>query len=88
LSLLFGLTIEAGAMPDVFTDVRWHTPDESADLSRACAKAGFEVARLAPWNEINSPEAFDGLAARLRDAPELAPHTAEALRSLGALRTT
>jgi glycosyltransferase A (GT-A) superfamily protein (DUF2064 family) len=83
---LFGLALAPGAVPDLVSGVRWQTPHECADLYAACGHAGFTVSTLDRWNEVNSPEDFDRLVARLRESPDAAPHTAEALRALGFLR--
>ena len=80
---LIGLTVAPGAVPDVFTGVRWESPHSQDDLCRACARAGLTVKHVRPWNDVDTPQDLDLLSGRLRYAPDAAPHTAAVLRRLG-----
>ena len=79
---LIGMRVVPGPVPDVFADVRWNTPHSCEDLTAACVRAGLEVQLLQPWNDVDTPADLDRLAARLRDAPDTAPHTAAVLQKL------
>ena len=79
---LIGLRVAPGAVPDVFSDVRWDTPHSREDLTAACGRAGLRVQLLQPWNDVDTPADLDRLAARLRDAPSTAPRTAAVLQKL------
>jgi rSAM/selenodomain-associated transferase 1 len=80
---LIGLTVAPGAVPDVFSSVRWESPHSQDDLCRALARAGLTVKHIRPWNDVDTPHDLDQLAGRLRYAPDAAPHTAAVLRRLG-----
>ena len=61
---LIGLTAPepGGAIPDLFTDIRWGAPTAFDDTVRAAARAGITVERVADWYDVDDA---DGLA-RLR----------------------
>lgn len=61
---LIGLTAPdpAGAVPDLFTGIRWGTPAAFDDTVRAAVEAGMAVERIAAWYDVDDA---DGLA-RLR----------------------
>lgn len=61
---LLGLTAPepGGAVPDLFSAIRWGTPAAFDDTVRAAARAGVRVERVAAWYDVDDA---DGLA-RLR----------------------
>ena len=63
---LIGLTPPnpGGAVPDLFTDIRWGTPAAFDDTVRAAARAGVTVERVAAWYDVDDA---DGLARLRRD---------------------
>ncbi len=63
---LIGLTAPApgGAVPDLFTGVRWGTSAALDDTLRAAARAGFAVERVAAWYDVDDA---GGLARLRRD---------------------
>lgn len=79
---LIGANVEPGAVPDLFSGVRWDSPYAIDDLADTCAGAGREIKRLDTWNAVIAPSDLDLLATRLRFAPDTARHTAAALRTL------
>ncbi len=79
---LMGAAVAPGAVPDVFSNVRWESSHALEEVARACGQAGLEVVRLAPWNDVDAPADLDRLVSRLRDAPQSAPRTAAVLRKL------
>jgi glycosyltransferase A (GT-A) superfamily protein (DUF2064 family) len=79
---LIGASVARGAVPDLFTSVRWDSPYALDDLAYVCGRAGKRLERLDVWNAVVAPSDLEQLATRLRFAPETAPHTADALRSL------
>jgi glycosyltransferase A (GT-A) superfamily protein (DUF2064 family) len=79
---LIGARVAYGAVPDLFTGVRWGTPHAIDDFAAACAGAGRELHRLDVCDAVVSPADLDLLATRLRFAPDTAKHTAEVLKEL------
>ena len=63
---LIGLTAPGpgGAVPDLFTDIRWSTASAFDDTVRAAARAGITVERIAAWYDVDDA---DGLARLRRD---------------------
>ena len=61
---LIGLTAPepGGAVPDLFTDIRWGTSTAFEDTVRAATRTGFSVERIPVWYDVDDA---DGLA-RLR----------------------
>ena len=79
---LIGLTVERGAVPDVFSGVRWDSPYAAEDFARVCEQGGRTVRRIDAWNDVASPSDLESLTNRLRYAPDSARHTAAALKTL------
>jgi len=80
---LIGMTVRPGAVPDLFSAVRWGTPHTMDDLAQASSQLGLPSHRLEPWNDVDAPDDLNQLAARLRYAPSTAPYTLSVLRRLG-----
>ncbi len=70
---LIGLTPPdpGGAVPDLFTAIRWGTPSAFDDTVRAAARAGVTLERVPAWYDVDDA---DGLARLRRD---LAPANKE-----------
>ncbi len=83
---LIGLTPPApgGAVPDLFTGVRWGTAAAFDDTVRAAARAGVAVERIAAWYDVDDA---DGLARLRRDVgrPGAETRARETARVLEAL---
>ncbi len=79
---LIGANIDAGAVPDLFSGVRWLSPHAFDDLEYVCSRAGRELQRLDTWTAIVAPTDLDALVTRLRFAPDSARHTVAALKRL------
>lgn len=79
---LLGLTVQNHAVPELFTDVRWGTPDMRGDLEAAAVAQGRTVAHTVNWPDVDTPEDVMALALRLKAAPATAAHTSEVLRAL------
>jgi glycosyltransferase A (GT-A) superfamily protein (DUF2064 family) len=79
---LIGANVERGAVPDLFTSVRWDSPYALDDLTYVCEGAGRKLLRLDVWNAVVAPTDLDLLVTRLRFSPETASHTAGALKLL------
>lgn len=80
---LLGLRIAPGPIPDLFATLRWSTPSESADMAVAIDATGRTLVTLEEWPDVDTPEDLSALADRLRRAPDSAPMTAAALKTLG-----
>ena len=79
---LLGVSARSGRVPTLLSTVRWGTPDMLGDTEAAALDQGLTVHRVAPWDDIDTPEDLAALVDRLRTNPAAAPHTAEALRRL------
>ncbi len=79
---LLGLTVQNHAVPELFADVRWGTPQMLDDLESAAVAHGLRVSRTANWPDVDTPEDVMALALRLKSAPDTAGHTSEMLRAL------
>ena len=77
-----GLAVQPGAVPDLFTAVRWGSPHELDDVARAGAELGLSVKYLPAWRAVEGPDDLSFVAARLRRAPHTAPKTAAVLKRL------
>lgn len=72
---LIGLTAPdpGGAVPDLFTGVRWGTPAAFDDTLRAAARAGVAVERVATWYDVDDADGLARLRRDLDPANEEAP---------------
>lgn len=82
---LCGLQVSPGAVPDVFSAVRWESPHAQDDLMQTCERSGRKVKWLPAWNDVDAPADLNQLIDRLRYTPESAPHTSAVLRRIGLL---
>ena len=73
-------------MPDLFSRVRWGSPHVLDDLRQATAHLGLTEVLLGTWHDTEFSGDLEVLVERLRYAPDTAPHTAAALKTLGLLR--
>lgn len=77
---LLGMSVRGHRVPDLLSAVRWGTPHMLEDTEAAALGQGLTVHRVADWHDIDTPEDLAALVERLRQNPDAAPHTAEALR--------
>ncbi len=85
---LIGLTAPepGGAVPDLFTDIRWGTSTAFDDTVRAAARTGFSVERIPAWYDVDDADGLARLRGDLGPAREetRAQATARVLESLAA----
>jgi rSAM/selenodomain-associated transferase 1 len=67
-------------VPDLFTGVRWSTKYALVDTLRRCEFEERRVAFLPILDDVDEPADLDRLRDTLAASPDLAPHTAAALR--------
>ncbi|MDD9932629.1 MAG: TIGR04282 family arsenosugar biosynthesis glycosyltransferase [Myxococcales bacterium] len=79
---LIGLRRPAGALPDLFSRVRWSTRHTLADTLALTACAGLSVAMLPPWYDVDEPADLELLRMHLALDPGVAPATRAALTTL------
>ena len=71
--------------PSFFKTIRYSRPTVFLETKRALDAAGAEVHVLPEWYDVDDSEDLDRLAGDLRQRPDAAPHTHEALVGLGIL---
>ena len=85
---LIGLTAPepGGAIPDLFTDIRWGTSTAFDDTVRAAARAGVSVERVPAWYDVDDADGLARLRGDVGPAREerRAQATARVLESLAA----
>ena len=87
---LIGLTAPGpgGAVPDLFTDIRWGTSAAFNDTVRAAARAGISVERVPEWYDVDDADGLARLGADIAPSREEGPAqaTARVLENLAAPR--
>ena len=85
---LIGLTAPdaGGAVPDLFTGIRWGTSSAFEDTVRAAARSGIAVERVAGWYDVDDANGMERLQRDIGPAGEetRAPATARVLERLTA----
>ena len=88
---LIGLTApdSGGAVPDLFTGIRWGTSSAFEDTVRAAARSGIAVERIAAWYDVDDADGMERLQRDVGPAGEerRAPETARVLEALTAAGT-
>lgn len=61
--------------PGLLDGIAWSSGHEAAATRDRLAGAGFRLAELPPWPDVDTPDDFRALARRLSANPAAAPHT-------------
>lgn len=81
---LIGLGRSRRDVPDLFSNIRWSTPQAYEDTIWAAGLAGLRVARVPPWYDVDDEAGLERLKKDLANLEHAkrAPATSEAIRKL------